>query len=126
MSNDIERLAYLSVGRGVGFAGIIVIMVFLAMASEPAVALSCAGQIALLISAILLVRANRALARPYQSTELWVLLKPVERPQKPVAQQVIGTVLREAYWYFALQAAIFAAGALTVALALGLLERLAW
>ena len=44
----------------------------------------------------------------YFATELWLLLKPDERPHEAVAQRIIGLALREAFLRFALY---FASGA---------------
>jgi hypothetical protein len=123
MLDHLEKLALFSVGRGVGYAAIIVVMVFLSLVSDPANALRSAGMMSLLISLVLLLRARGALNRPYKRTELWILLKPGERPQTAVAQQVIGTVLCGAYLYFARHTAVFAAVTLAVALGLALFDR---
>lgn len=116
MPPNLERLAYLSVGRAVGFASIVVVMFFLAMAHDLASALRAAGFLGLLITMVLLLKARLAPGRPYKHTELWVMLKPPERPEAAVAQRLISAVLRDAYLYFALQAAVFSALALAGAL----------
>lgn len=125
MPNPIERLAYLSVGRAVGFASIVVVMFFLAMAHDLANALRAAGFLGLIISLVLLLKARAAPTRPYKRTELWIMLKPPERPEAAVAQRLISTVLREAYLYFARQAAVFSALALAGALLVALGRALA-
>lgn len=109
MLDRIERLAHISVGRACGFAGIAIATVFVGMLGDLAIAMKSAGILGLLTCLVLLLKAWGALRRPYNHTELWVMLKPSERPQAAIAQQVIGTVLRETYLVYALHAALFAA-----------------
>ena len=104
MLDQIERQARLSVARGCGFAALAILTFFVGLSSEPGLAFKSAGVLALLTAAVLLIKARIAPRRPYKRTELWVMLKPDERPQEAIAQQVIGTVLRETYLFFALQA----------------------
>ena len=52
-------------------------------------------------AATLVVKADHAVARPYQRTELWLLLSPEERPRAEFAQQLIGRCLSEVYQRFA-------------------------
>jgi hypothetical protein len=124
MSDPIERLAYFSVGRAVGFASIAVVMFFLAMSHDLAAALRCAGILGLVITCVLILKGRSAPTRSYKQTEVWVLLKPLERPGPAVAQRVISAALEEAYAYFAMQAAVFAALSLCAALVVGLVRTL--
>ena len=118
MLQRVEDLARLSVGRGCGFASIAILTCFVGLSSDIGLALRTVGVLGLIVSVVLLIRARRATGRPYQHTELWIMLKPQERPQRAIAQQVIGNVLRETYLYFAMQAAVFSAATLTSALVL--------
>ena len=120
MPDHLQRLAFISVGRAVGFASIAVVMFFLAMAHDLVNALRAAGFLGLLIAMVLLLKARLAPGRPYKHTELWVMLKPPERPEPAIAQRLITDVLRHAYHYFALQAAVFSACALASAIIYGL------
>lgn len=78
------------------------------------------GALCLLASAILLLKAWYAAQRPYKRTEVWLMLEPQDRPNSAIAQQIIGTVLRETFLFFALHAAFAAAVLLCGALAYGL------
>ena len=109
MLDRIERAAHLSVARGCGFAALAILTFFVGLSFDLRMAFKSAGILALLTSAVLLLKAQVARSRPYKRTELWVMLNPAERPQAAIAQQVIGTVLRETYLYFALHAAVVAA-----------------
>jgi hypothetical protein len=66
---------------------------------------------ALLVAAVLLLRAELAGRRPYKRTEVWLMLEKSERPPPAVAQQVIGSALRQVYVRFALR---FATGAVAL------------
>lgn len=109
MFERIEKLAYLSVGRACGFAGIAILTFFVGLPWDLTLAMRSAGFLGLLTCLVLLLKAYGAHRRPYKYTELWMMLKPAERPQASIAQQVIGTVLRETYLVFALHAALFSA-----------------
>jgi len=109
MLDRIEYLARLSVGRACGFATLAILTFFVGLSGEMALALRSAGLLCLLTCFVLLLKALSARRRPYKQTEVWLMLKPGERPQESVAQQVIGTVLRQTYLQFALAAAFAAA-----------------
>jgi hypothetical protein len=109
MIDRIEQLAFLSVARGCGFAALGIVVFFVALSNELTVALRSAGYLSLLVTVVLLLKAGLAWRQPYRQTEVWIMLKPAERPEATVAQQVISSVLREMYLRFAGQAALFAA-----------------
>ena len=123
MLDRIEYLARLSVARACGFAALAILTFFVGLAAELTLALKTAGTLALITCLILLLKAQFARQRPYKHTELWVMLKPDERPAAAIAQQLIGTVLRETYLRFALHAAIMAAALFALALLYALLGR---
>lgn len=116
MLQRIEQLAQLSVGRACGFAAIGILTLFVGLSSDLAIAMKSAGLLGLLTCVVLLLKAAGAPRRPYKATELWVMLKPEERPAPSIAQQIIGTVLRETYLNFAMHAAMLSATMLAAAL----------
>lgn len=116
----IEGLATVSVGRGCGFAALGIGTFVLGLLHEPVLAFRAGGLLFLLVCFTLLLRAWHAQRRPYRSTELWVMLEPMERPQAAFAQQVISTALREAYLRFALHAAWLSFGMFSCSLLFGL------
>jgi hypothetical protein len=120
MIEHIERIAAFSVARACGFGALaaVCMMVGLAGAGDPINAVRAGGLWALLTAAVLFAKAMAAGTKPYKSTELWLLLRPEERPESKVAQQVIGVVLRETFMRFAVQFAILAMGLLAMALLL--------
>jgi hypothetical protein len=97
----LERFAELSVARGCGFAAVGIGTIMLAFAEQIPMALYAGGLLTLGTSLILILKAQWASRRPYKRTELWIMLHPVERPDAAVAQQIIGTILRETYQRFA-------------------------
>lgn len=109
MLDRIEYLARLSVSRGCGFAALAIVTFFVGLSGDMVIALKSAGILSLLTCLVLFLKAQWALQRPYKHTELWIMLRPNERPEAAIAQAIIGTVLRETYFYFAFHAAIVAA-----------------
>jgi hypothetical protein len=108
MLEIIEKLAEFSVARACGFAMLAILVTIVGLVDQPLIALKTGAILSLLTSMILLLKAALAEAKPYRSTELWLLLKPNERPHEAVAQRVIALALREAFLRFALY---FASGA---------------
>jgi hypothetical protein len=105
----IERLAELSIARGCGFAGLAIFTVMFGLAWDPVMAFRTGGLLSLLACAVLILKGRNAPRRPYKHTELWVILPKDERPKAEVAQQLIGTVLRDVYFKFARQSAYLGA-----------------
>lgn len=115
MLQKIEARAELSVARGCGFAGLGMLTLMVGLSGDPAAALKAGGISALFACTVLLAKARNASRRPYKTTELWIMLKPDERPKSEIAQQVIGNVLREVYFRFAQHAAALSALMLAMA-----------
>jgi hypothetical protein len=122
MIERIEHLAHISVARGCGFAALGILTFFIGMSSDPVVAFKSAGYLTLLACSVLLLKAGLATRQPYRRTELWVMLKPDERPDASVAQRLISTVLREVYLHFAKQAALLSVMFLACGVFGGLLQ----
>lgn len=120
MLETIEKLAEFSVARACGFAMLAILVMVLGLSGEPDMALKTGATLSLLTSMILLLKAGLAEAKPYRSTELWLMLKPEERPHEAVAQRIIALALREAFLRFALYFANGAAAMLIVQLVISL------
>jgi hypothetical protein len=106
---EVERAAEQSVARGVGFGALAVALVVAGLAGYPQLALRSGAALALLMWAVLRLKALRARRHPYKRTEVWLLLEP--RPSWPaeVAQRLIGEALQrtlERYARLVLVAAI--------------------
>lgn len=104
----IDNAAYISVGRACGFAGLAVMCIMLGLSFEPVLAARTGGILALSLALILCVFALRAPSRPYNRTELWLILAKEHRPPAPIAQIVVGRALRDAYFWFARQVVLVA------------------
>ncbi|MEO8652020.1 MAG: hypothetical protein ABI391_06935 [Hyphomicrobiaceae bacterium] len=108
MLEIVEKLAEFSVARACGFAMLAILVTIVGLVDEPVLALKTGAVLSLLTSMVLVLKAALAEARPYRATEVWLLLKPDERPHEAVAQRIIALALREAFLRFALY---FASGA---------------
>ncbi len=97
----VRELALLSVSRGCGFAGLAIICFMIGLAGYPRVAMESGAILMMATAATLLVKGEASTTRPYQRTELWILLAPEERPRADYAQQLIGRTLQEVYRRFA-------------------------
>jgi hypothetical protein len=102
----IERVAYVSVGRACGFGGLAIICFMVGLSFDPHLAARAGGFFSLVMTGILLVMAATAPTRPYKRTETWLMLSEAERPAAHVAQAAIGSILREAYLWYARSAAL--------------------
>ncbi len=116
----IERAAYVSVGRACGFAGLAIICFMAGLSYQPRLAAFFGAVGSLIVTGVLLARAAAARRRPYRRTETWLMLAEGERPEAGIAQQLIGSVLREVYlWYArcgAFATAVFSAASLALLL----------
>lgn len=122
MLQTIEDLAAFSVARGCGFAALGIFTFMVGMMSEPRLALATGGILTLITALVLFARAAHALQRPFKRTELWILLKPAERPRPDIAQQIIGNALRDAYLRFAMQSAWLSVALLNASLIVRLMQ----
>ena len=108
---DLERLrevAFLTIGRAVGFGGLAVLCVMAGTAFDPLLAVQAGGCGVLIILAVLLVKARLALTADYRKTEMWLYLKRDERPAEAYAHWAASTVLRDTYLQFARWMALLA------------------
>ena len=120
MHQRIQQLAELSVGRACGFAALGIITFMVGMSGKAQLALISGGILVLITCLSLTILAYWAPNRPYKRTEVWMMLEEWERPQPPLAQRLIGSILRDVYYRFALRAAWCSAGLLIAALLIGL------
>ena len=105
MLDRLDQLAILSVARGVGFASLAVLCVMIAFAGHPAALLKAGGIGALLVTAVLMLKAHGASKLAYRRTEVWLMLEAHERPPDAYAQRLIASARRKALLRFALAAA---------------------
>jgi hypothetical protein len=120
MIQTIEELGELSVARGCGLAALAIATFMVGLSWDMVLAAKVGGLLVLFVCAVLLVKAQRALSRPVERTELWSMLDCNERPGAAYAQRMIGSVLRTSYLRFALHAACLSASLLALSLSLQL------
>ena len=99
--NDVRDAAFLSVGRGVAYAGFAILTLMLSLSFDPVMALKSGGVLQLLLFAGLMLKAQRIHARDYRHTETWSLLDRAKRPDERFAGRVVVDALREACHCFA-------------------------
>jgi hypothetical protein len=116
----VERAAYLSVGRACAFGALAIFCFVVGLSYDPDLAARAGGLLSMIMTAILAMRATSAPTRSYKTTETWLMLEASERPSAHVAQQVIGSALREAYLWYARSTALVTASLLIAALLLPL------
>lgn len=116
----IEKKAELSVARGCGFAMIAIVTLMVGLSGNVRASLLAGGYLSLITCLILAMRGWGSKRRPYKRTEVWVMLRPEERPPPGVAQRVIGSALREAYLLYAMRSATIGAVLLSLALIYGI------
>lgn len=105
MLQRIERQAQVCVARACGFGALAIVTFMAGLSGDMAISLRTGGMLALLMCLVLLFKARHAAARSYKHTEVWLTLAPQDRPHATIAQQVISTVMRETFLYFAMHAA---------------------
>ena len=120
----LNDMAYLSVSRACGFAGLAIFCFMIGMAGFPLIALKTGAIGMMLSAAVLAFKAQTSPKRYYKRTELWVLLAPDERPDPRFAQQLIGFTLRDIFFRFAGYFALAGFSLFAMAMALQLVNQL--
>ena len=123
MLQRIERVAHVSVARACGFGSLAILTFMVGLSGDMVSSLKAGGILALVMCLVLLLKAWHAMQRSYKHTELWLMLAPQDRPHSAIAQQVISTVLRETFLYFAMHSAFASILMLGAALVYGLFLR---
>ena len=103
----IQRAAFLSVGMASGYATLAIFCVVFGFMFEPPLAAVIGGVLSLMLAAALYIYGRCARTRPYDKTQLWVMLEKDKRPPGNVAQQLVSGVLVETASWFAKRALIF-------------------
>lgn len=107
----LHQVAFVSVGRAVGFAGLAIFTLAAGLSFDPVMALRSAGLLLTLVLAVLLLKARWQHPAHYRDTETWLLLDKADRPDERFAGFVITNALRDAYYWFARWTAGLAAAA---------------
>ena len=96
----LRQVAFISVGRGVAFAGLGIFVVMVGLSFDPVLALRSGGVLLLILLAGLLIKAQHVARTDYRRTEAWLLLDRAERPDERTAGYLT-KALREACIWFA-------------------------
>ena len=113
---DMRRIAFETVLRACGFGSLAIFCVMIGLSFEPRVAFQTGGVLTLVMSGILIFKAQEALAKNHRRTEMWLYLPKEQRPPEASAQQTTAVVMRETYLVFALWTSAVAIGMWTLAL----------
>jgi len=116
----LRQVSFLSVGRAVGFSGLGILTIMVALSFQPVLALKSGGLLLLVLLAVLLWKARFPFTN-HRYTEAWLLLDKDDRPDERFAGFALKGALREAYLWFARWTAGLASAAWAVALVFELL-----
>lgn len=97
----VREVAFISIGRAVGFSGLAIFTIMVGLSFHPVVALQSGGVLLMLLLAALLLKAQRAPFTDYRHTEAWMLLDRSDRPDESYAGRAVVTALRDACLWFA-------------------------
>ena len=97
----LRQVAFVSVGRAVGFSGLAIFTVMVGLSFEPVLALRSGGVLLLVLLAALLLKAQHAPFQDHRRTETWILLEEGDRPDERFARGLISAALRDACLWFA-------------------------
>lgn len=103
---EMRKLAFASVARGCGFGMLAVVCVMVGMSFDPRAVFQAGGILTLMMTFILILKARYALTQNYKKTEMWLYLPKDFRPPEAYAQWAASTVLRDAYFTFAMYTAL--------------------
>lgn len=124
--DTLRNAAYVVAGRACGLAGVAIFFLMFAFAFDPALAARIGGGVCLLVTVILVLYALTARHRRYDHTELWGMLGKENRPPADIAQEVIGEALRESYFWYARQAALYSIALLVISIILQIADVGVW
>jgi hypothetical protein len=103
---EMRKYAFASVARGCGFGMLAIICVMVGMSFDPRAVFQAGGILTLMMTLILILKARYALTQNYKKTEMWLYLEKNFRPPEAYAQWAASTVLRDAYFTFAMYTAL--------------------
>jgi hypothetical protein len=106
--NDLRRIAYEIVLRACGFACLAIFCVMIGLSFNPHLAFQAGGTLTMIMTGILVLKAQEARTKNHRHTEVWLYLPKEQRPATNFAQQAVSGVMRETYFAFARWTAIIA------------------
>jgi len=114
--DDMRRIAFETVLRACGFGSLAIFCIMIGLSFEPHIAFQAGGTLTLVMTGILVFKAQEALTKPYRRTEMWLYLPEELRPPEAAAQKITSALMRETYLTFALWTAAVAIGMWLLAL----------
>jgi hypothetical protein len=117
----IRAAAEISIGRAVGFGALAVGTVVVGLVFEPVLALKTGSALTLLMAVVLLLKSAQARSRPYQRTEVWLILDKQLGLPEDRAQRMVSQVLHDTYDRYARRCLAVALGLWLLGLAFQLL-----
>jgi len=103
---EMRKVAFASVARACGFGMLAIVCVMVGMSYDPRAVFQAGGILTLMMTFILILKARYALTQNYKKTEMWLYLDKNFRPPEAYAQWAASTVLRDAYFTFAMYTAL--------------------
>ncbi len=97
----IRQIAFVCVGRAVGFGTLAIACIMLSFAFSPPTAFRAGALLALIMAGILILKAHYAGRQQPKHTEVWLYLEDDLRPRDAEARRRFAGVLRETYGRFA-------------------------
>ncbi len=103
---EMRKVAFASVARACGFGMLAIVCVMVGISYDPRAVFQAGGILTLMMTFILILKARYALTQNYKKTEMWLYLEKDFRPPEAYAQWAASTVLRDAYFTFAMYTAL--------------------
>lgn len=103
---EMRRIAYETVLRACGFASLAIFCVMIGLSFLPHSAFQAGGFLSLIMTLVLLLKAEEARTKDHRRTEMWLYLPKDRRPPQPDAQKTVSAVMRETYLVFAYWSAL--------------------
>lgn len=98
---EMRRIAFETVLRACGFGFLAIFCVMIGLSFLPRTAFQAGGFLSIVMTLVLVLKANEARTKDHRRTEMWLYLSEESRPPAAHAQRTIGVVMRETYLLFA-------------------------
>lgn len=98
---QMRRIAYETVLRACSFASLAIFCVMIGLSFLPRSAFQAGGFLSLVMTLVLIIKAQEARTKDYRRTEMWLYLPKESRPPQAIAQRTISLLMREVYLQFA-------------------------
>lgn len=106
LMEEMRRIAFETVLRACGFASLAIFCVMIGLSFLPRSAFQAGGFLSLIMTLVLLLKAEEARTKDHRRTEMWLYLPKDRRPPQSHAQKAVSTVMRETYLVFAYWSAL--------------------